>query len=76
MKFDIITKKHGTFTVILSYSPTPDDNILARFAAVIDSFDSLDEAKVEKALYDSTRVSGGAGLRLTFSLTRREINTL
>ena len=33
-----------------------------------------DEAKIEKALYDSTRVADGAGQRLTFSLHRREID--
>ena len=33
-----------------------------------------DEAKIEKALYDSTRVADGAGQRLTFSLYRREID--
>lgn len=72
-----ITTHHGNFTVFLNYSPTADDQILRRFAEVINSFDSLtDEVAVEKALYDSTRVGHGAGLRLTFSVARKEINSL
>lgn len=77
MRLNITTTHHGDFTVFLNYSPTADEPILRRFAEVLDSFDSLtDEAAIEKALYDSTKVGHGAGLRLTFSVARREINAL
>lgn len=64
----------GDITVFLSYSPTPEDTILERFANTINKFYDCSEATIEKALYESTKVAGGAGLRLTFSLSRMEIN--
>lgn len=69
-----ITTNIGDITVFLSYSPTRDDKILERFANVINESATLDEAAIEKALYETTRVNGGSGLRLTFSLSRMEIN--
>lgn len=63
----------GDITVFLTYQPTSDEAILDRFATVINESANLDEAAIEKALYETTRAHGGAGLRLTFSLSRREI---
>lgn len=68
-----ITTKFGDITVFLSYRPTLEDTILERFTKAINESPTLDEAAIEKALYETTRVSGGAGLRITFSLSRREI---
>ena len=65
----------GDITVFLSYKPiNADDKILERFANAINESTTLDEAAIEKALYETTRVNGGSGLRLTFSLSRKEIN--
>lgn len=65
----------GDITVFLSYQPIKaDDKVLERFATAINESNTLDEAAIEKALYETTRVNGGSGLRLTFSLSRMEIH--
>lgn len=69
-----INTKIGDITVFLSYQPTADDKVLERFTNAINESATLDEASIEKALYETTRVNGGSGLRLTFSLSRMEIN--
>lgn len=69
-----ITTNIGDITVFFSYNPTRDDKVLERFANAINESATLDEAAIEKALFETTRVNGGSGLRLTFSLSRLEIN--
>lgn len=65
----------GDITVFLSYHPiSADDKILERFTNTINECATLDEEAIEKALYETTRVNGCSGLRLTFSRSRMEIN--
>ncbi len=72
----IIETLYGKFSVYLSYAPMPNDTILESFKNTINKVGVEDESKLEKELYNSTYAPGGAGIRVTLSLTKREINAL
>ena len=78
----------GEFTVILSYQPTGEDPTLFNFTSCINNvalnklqkgktpeevLKSLNEASLEKELFNCLKVPAGAGPRVTLDLKNKEI---
>lgn len=76
-RFTAVINKFAMQPLIIVSESNPDlDTIMDAnqlSAMALELFSKSDEAKIEKALYDSTRAGNGAGQRVTLSLSKREI---
>lgn len=77
-RFTAVINRYATQPLLIaseSHSELDTVNDSEKLAEIAFSLLTLDdEAKMEKALYESTCTGGGAGRRLEFSLAKREID--